>query len=137
MEMKAKKSKPKSKVTDSTQDIVVNYKIPEEETNTSMPPPKPPPKKKKDKKDSTKSSPPNLPDATLPSPSSVKLNIAPKQRITKSIYFADAASIDHLESMIKRYPKSSLSSVIQQLVQALVDADNNERVVEINTKIYL
>lgn len=130
---KKSKSKTKSKVTDSSNDLVVNYKIPEEETNLVM---QPPPKKKKAKKDSIKAPTPT-PPTPITEPTSVKINLPPKQRITKSIYFADAASIEHLESMISAYPKSSLSSVIQQLVQALVQADNNERVVEIKAKIYL
>jgi len=138
MAMKAKKSKSKSKskvtkVSDSSNDFIANYKIPDEDENEETTNVKPMETGKKINQDSIKS-PPIKPI----SETSVKKIISkPKQRITKSIYFADSDSVIYLENIIARYPKNSLSSIIQQLVNALIKADNNERIIELNTKIYL
>ncbi len=141
MTMKAKKSKSKSKskVADSSNDLIVNYKIPEEEESTETISTT---KKKKTKKDSSKSPPPTpteKPETSVDivTPTAPQSMIKQKQRITKSIYFADSNAIAYLESMVARHPKNSLSSIIQQLVKALIEADNNERVIEIKAKIYL
>jgi hypothetical protein len=67
---------------------------------------------------------------------------APKTRAaTKCIYFNDGEQLKRLEAVATRFPKSSVSSLVQQLVEELLKATDkmgkNERCVKLDATIWL
>lgn len=59
----------------------------------------------------------------------------------KCIYFQEPAHLDRLEELSVLYPRSSVSTLVQQLVAGFVKAteqiDPEERCIEVKVKVYL
>jgi hypothetical protein len=89
---------------------------------------------------------PMPPPVHLPMPAPVPKKVVVKNAV-KSIYFPDAEVADKIEDIAKRFPRSSVSSIIQQLVQVLIACDEarnkaageivQERRIEIQGVVYL
>jgi hypothetical protein len=64
-----------------------------------------------------------------------------RESATKCIYFKDSEQLSELEGLSKLYPNSSVSSIIQQLVANLLEANARQtaenRCLEFSCKIYL
>lgn len=86
-------------------------------------------------------------DAVAPAPKAVKtephaVEERPRREsATKCIYFKDSEQLGELEGISKLYPSSSVSSIIQQLVANLLEANAKQtaenRCLEFTCKVYL
>ncbi len=61
--------------------------------------------------------------------------------VSKCVYFPDAKVVASVESMLARFPRANLSMVLAQLMPVIAakldQLNESERVLEVNTRVYL
>lgn len=125
-----------------TNDVIQNQGIPEEvppvkaaKIPIKPSPPSPPPQVRT----TAPLPPPPPPPAIVPGPYEPRIKKV-SRGAPKCIYFRDASQLDSLERLVQQFPRASVSSLIQQMVESLLNAAQaqpGERTLKFECILYL